>query len=108
MKVGAVQGSDDFEAVRNAANGWCGGVALGKASRSRLSAVWAWQFFVPLIGPGHAERLRAFRLFVGPVPDRNQQRVPTAATARWPFAGTDRPAHDRPPAQYAARHSTFR
>jgi hypothetical protein len=51
-----MQGGDDLEAVRNIVNGWYGVVALGQASRSRLSAVWAPQFFVPLIGPRHGPR----------------------------------------------------
>jgi len=68
-----MQGSDDLEAVRNIVNGWYGVVALGQASRTPLSAVWAPQFFVPTYrSTSWPERLRAFRLFVGSVPDSRQ------------------------------------
>jgi hypothetical protein len=53
MKVGAVQGSDDLETIRNAVNGWSVGVvALGQAGYPGLAALGALQSFVPFIGHG--------------------------------------------------------
>ena len=52
-EIGAVQGGDDLEAIRDISNGRrVGVVTLRQTSRTCLAALWAPQFFVPLIDHG--------------------------------------------------------
>ena len=54
LEIGAMESGDDLEAIRDALNGWyVGVVALRQASHTRLAAIGAPQFFVPLVGHRH-------------------------------------------------------
>jgi hypothetical protein len=49
MKVGAIQGGNDLEAIREPVNGRHIVVDLGQANRSYLATSWTAKLFVPMI-----------------------------------------------------------